>query len=52
MADLTFLRRRALASRKPAKRSRISESKPPASPAFTMLTKRRLKTRGCFAIDS
>ena len=52
MADFTFLRKRALASRKPARRSRISASKPPASPAFTMLMNKRLKTRGCFEIDS
>src|SRR6266849_330701 len=52
MADFTFLRRRALASRKPASRSRISASRPPCSPAFTMLTKSRSNTRGCFAIDS
>src|SRR5438094_317751 len=52
MADLTFLRRRALASRNPARRSRISASKPPCSPAFTMLIKSRLKTRGCLASDS
>ena len=52
IADFTFLRKRALASRKPASRSRISARRPPVSPAFTMLTKRRLKTRGCFEIDS